>query len=284
MGLLLTLAAVCASPACLLAQSRLYAFDGDTANVVRSADGIYPYVMGPSGKLVKSGATVFGLQRVPEYLPLIVEVRDVKVQTHYTSFGASADRLNNELQFMATLVSPVTLDRAFVVLDLSLDQSGKSVFLWGIGRMEAGKPVPLALAVPTPREMGSGHYNLHVFTDGVEVFNTMMGPLNIDGCLDAMVYKRISGVTDGKPAPLLATFPTYPRDLKKKGVKGSAVVKVRIDNRGRVLDQTLVSATDPAFGASALASVKDWRFVPRVKEGRPVETIVTIPFSFDPSA
>ena len=280
-GLFFLLTALCAASGSLRAQDRLYAVEEGKGYVVRSADGIYPYIMDPSGKLVKSRSNRFALKSVAEYLPIIVDVNEVRASTSYGTIGASSNRINNELRFDAKLVSPANLDRVFVVLELSLNEAGNTVFLWGIGKMEAGKPVPLSLEVPTSMELGSGTYHLHVFSDGMELFNTTMGILNIDGYLDAMVYRRTSGVTESKAAPLMATNPPYPRDLKKSGVKGQAVVDVRIDARGWVQDQKLVSATDPAFGESALASVKTWRFVPKVKEGRPVESVVRIPFEFD---
>jgi TonB family protein len=280
-GILVTVGALCAASGPLLAQSRLYAVDEGTGHLVVSADGIFPYIMDPAGKLVKSRSTRFALKSVPEYLPIIVDVREVNVGTEYGVMGAASNRINNTLKFRANLVSPVNLDRVFVVLELTTDVAGRSVFLWGIGKMEAGMRVPLSLEVPTSSELGSGTYHLHVFSDGTELFNTTMGILNIDAYLDAMVSRRVRGLSDAKPAILMATNPTYPQDLKKRHVKGHALVSIRIDDRGWVEDQKLVSATDPAFGAAALASVKSWRFVPLVKGGRAVETVVRMPFDFD---
>jgi TonB family protein len=50
----------------------------------------------------------------------------------------------------------------------------------------------------------------------------------------------------------------------------------------RVHDPTPKCTTDPAFGEAALEAVRFWRFLPKVKDGRPVEALVELPFSFTP--
>ena len=70
--------------------------------------------------------------------------------------------------------------------------------------------------------------------------------------------------------------------LRKAGVKGKAVVTVRITPQGTVRDPVVESASDPAFGEAALAAVRQWRFIPRVEDGRAVEARVNMPFVFAP--
>jgi len=54
------------------------------------------------------------------------------------------------------------------------------------------------------------------------------------------------------------------------------------DRRGAVLDPSVVTATAPEFGEAALAAIRQWRFLPKVKAGRPLETRATMPFDFCP--
>jgi TonB family protein len=49
-----------------------------------------------------------------------------------------------------------------------------------------------------------------------------------------------------------------------------------------VLDPQVKEASDPAFGESAVVAARQWRFLPRVKNGRAVETQVDMPFDFAP--
>jgi protein TonB len=76
--------------------------------------------------------------------------------------------------------------------------------------------------------------------------------------------------------------PEYPKSLRKTGVKGEAVVAMRITRQGVVVEPTIERATDPAFAEATLAAVRQWRFLPQVKGGRPVETAVSLPITFDP--
>ncbi|HEY4988778.1 MAG TPA: energy transducer TonB, partial [Opitutaceae bacterium] len=84
------------------------------------------------------------------------------------------------------------------------------------------------------------------------------------------------------PKFFLGTAPLYPAALKKSGLKGQAVISVRIDSKGSVDDPVIKSASDPAFGAAALAAIREWRYLPRVKDGNPVETKADVPFVFSP--
>ena len=55
---------------------------------------------------------------------------------------------------------------------------------------------------------------------------------------------------------------------------------MRIGSNGDLLDPVIKSASQPAFGEAALRAVKLWRFLPRVKNGYPVETVADVPIVF----
>jgi TonB family protein len=137
------------------------------------------------------------------------------------------------------------------------------------------------VVVPLAEELGSGSYQLHVFTQGREVFNSLQPWEFREGVLNQMVMKRIEGVQDAPPQPFVGPVPEYPPALRKKRVKGEAVVAVRITHLGVVADPEVVEASDPAFGQAALVAVRQWRFLPQVKGGRPVEINVRVPFGFE---
>ncbi len=75
--------------------------------------------------------------------------------------------------------------------------------------------------------------------------------------------------------------PIYPADLKKKKVKGQAVISVNITKTGFVLDAALKSATDPAFGQAALVAVRQWWFLPPVRDDVPSGAKADIPINFN---
>jgi periplasmic protein TonB len=64
--------------------------------------------------------------------------------------------------------------------------------------------------------------------------------------------------------------PDYPKDLRKRKVQGSIVVRVRISTGGDVIEATRVSGLTE-FTQSALDAVKQWKFKPYLLNGQPVE-------------
>jgi TonB family protein len=246
--------------------------------VVRSATNGIAYVL-DDGKMVAANGNLYALKEVPEYFPVIVDVSGLNVGSTYLTVGGTASALNNELNFNATLVSPQRLDHVFIVLDMDTE-GGKSVFLWGVGTLSSYEPRSIAIKVPAAFQVGSGHFKFHVFTDGVEVLNSTMGYLNIDGALDRMVRKRIADVRDAQITPFIYPAPEYPKQLKAAKVEGKAVVKVHVDEKGSVNDPSVKEASDPEFGRAALEAVRQWRFLPRMKDGQALETTVDVPFIF----
>ena len=87
-------------------------------------------------------------------------------------------------------------------------------------------------------------------------------------------------LTLAAPRPFVGPSPEYPPGLRKAKVKGEAMIRLQIRANGAVLDPQVRSASDPAFGEAALAAIRMWRFLPKVKDGRPVGTEAEMPFSF----
>jgi len=262
----------------LAAQNVLVSKNGGKPSVVRSATNGIPYVL-DDGKLVAANGNLYALKEVPEYFPVVVDVSGLNVGSTYMTVGATASALNNELNFNATLKSPERLDHVFIVLDMDTE-GGKSVFLWGIGTLTPYEESSIAIKVPAAFQVGSGHFKFHVFSDGVEVLNSTMGYLSIDGMLDSMVRKRVAGISNAQIRPFIYPAPEYPKHLKNAKVEGKAVVRVHVNELGSVSDPAVKEASDPDFGRAALEAVRQWRFLPRMKEGQPLETNVDVPFVF----
>lgn len=64
--------------------------------------------------------------------------------------------------------------------------------------------------------------------------------------------------------------------------RGKAVVSFIIDPQGQVRVPVVQSATDPAFGAAALAAVRQWRYAPPQRKGIPVAVSLAQSFSYGP--
>jgi TonB family protein len=75
----------------------------------------------------------------------------------------------------------------------------------------------------------------------------------------------------------------FPPDLATT-IRGTAVVRIIVDETGHARLPRLVTASDPAFGYAAVQAAQYWRFDPPTARGKPVMTIVEVPFTFAPGS
>ncbi len=69
-----------------------------------------------------------------------------------------------------------------------------------------------------------------------------------------------------------AIQPVYPADLVAKGEVGGAIVEFAVDVKGNVTDLRVLGSSNPEFGESAAAAVKQWVFTPAKMNGIPFES------------
>ena len=87
--------------------------------------------------------------------------------------------------------------------------------------------------------------------------------------------------------PRLATAddllrPPYPAAKRDAGIEAALVLRLLIDERGRVTSVEPVGKADPAFLASARAHlIRAWRFDPATEDGKPVASTKTITLRFE---
>ncbi|RME68530.1 MAG: TonB family protein [Verrucomicrobia bacterium] len=85
---------------------------------------------------------------------------------------------------------------------------------------------------------------------------------------------------DRIPKPVLTEAPAYPVELERKGVRGSVTVEFYIDEQGVVRMPAVTKADHIELGALAVDAVRNWRFEPPTRNGRPVLTRVRQRFDF----
>lgn len=229
------------------------------------------------GKLVRAAGHQVALRSVLEFTPFYVSVSDVDAHSSGMTTG-SGDLLNNVFHYSAYFQSPYALKNVFTLFDLTLQEAGHSYLLWHVGDLEPYKSKRVELHLPVHGEIGSGNYYTHVFVDGKEVFNSTMDAAYIEASLDRMVKLRTFDIQQAKATPLVGPFPPTP--AKFHGTSGQAVIRCTISTTGKVLDPEVKSATDPALGEAALVAARQWRFLPKIVNGNPVATKVSIPFDF----
>jgi len=84
-------------------------------------------------------------------------------------------------------------------------------------------------------------------------------------------------------APVLTHFevPKYPELAREAGIEGTVLVKVLVDEQGKVIQAVVLSSdVTPAMERAALAAAWKCRFKPAKQRTIPVKANVMIPFQF----
>jgi periplasmic protein TonB len=84
-----------------------------------------------------------------------------------------------------------------------------------------------------------------------------------------------------RPEPIAKTEIEYTEEARANGVEGRLVLKISIDENGAVTDVSVASSVDAALDAAAIAAVKQWRFKPSQKCGKPVAGTYTLARRFE---
>jgi TonB family protein len=261
------------------AQHVLLAEDHGSMSVVVAAKGDRPCVE-KDGRVVQISTRGFRLQSVPEYLPVFVSLTYPTARLTWVENAGNA--MNNNFSFTATLDTGYPLKDVFIVLDLKTERRGEIIFLSEVGNLEPNSSRPISLFIPLNQALGSFSYQAHLFTGGVEVFQSQIPIFARQAALNKMIAKRIEGVTSAPPAFFIGPAPIYPKDLMREGLNGRVVVSLKIAANGEIADPVVRSSTNPEFSKAAMDAIQDWRFLPKVKDGYPVETKADVPFVFTP--
>ena len=268
-----------AAPPFLVAQQALYVKDDAAITLVMGVRDRTPLIE-RAGQLVKADTQVYLLQKSPEYEPVLISVNSVRADVNYVEMNGGSE-LNHNFEFHARLESRYDLENVYLALELFTGQLGKLIYVQEVGMIGPEHPQSISLSVPFLGKI-SGKYYVHLFVRGNEVLNSTMPEEMRERVLDQMVAKRIHGAEDRPLRPFVGPSPVFPAALRAAKTTGQAVVHIRVDAQGRVQNPQVFSASDPAFGAAALAAIRLWRFLPKVVHGTPTASSVAIPFRFAP--
>jgi len=83
------------------------------------------------------------------------------------------------------------------------------------------------------------------------------------------------------PVPVRTVAPDIPNSFARSGSAGLVTVNFVVDEKGNVVDPTVVKSSHPELEEPALTAVKKWRFKPAKRDGAAVSVHVTIPIKFD---
>lgn len=74
--------------------------------------------------------------------------------------------------------------------------------------------------------------------------------------------------------------PAYPFKLKKLGREGRVVLRLLIDETGRLVEREVVQSAAPEFLAAVERELAGARFTPALNGGRPVKCLAVLPVTF----
>lgn len=75
---------------------------------------------------------------------------------------------------------------------------------------------------------------------------------------------------DKKPRSVKQVPPVIPMDVTRRGLSGYAQALYVIDQRGNVISVTITSSSDPIFEKPTIDAIRQWKFTPGEKGGKPV--------------
>ena len=136
---------------------------------------------------------------------------------------------------------------------------------------------PLVKEAPTPTFPQIQPHDVGTVADGTGTSPLPFPPFIIPEPPHAIV----------RTLPTLATAddllrPPYPAAKRDAGIEAALVLRLSIDDHGRVTSVEPVGKADPAFLASARAHlIRAWRFDPATEDGKPVASTKTITLRFE---
>ena len=91
-------------------------------------------------------------------------------------------------------------------------------------------------------------------------------------------YKVGAGVS--APEPIYKLEPNYTEEARANRIEGPVVLATVVDEYGIPTELQVVQSLDPGLDTEAIKAVKQWRFKPGMKDGKPVAVHATMEVRF----
>ncbi len=95
---------------------------------------------------------------------------------------------------------------------------------------------------------------------------------------DGPPFKIGNGVS--APEPIYKQEPKYTDEARDNRVEGPVRLTMVVDEYGIPTELQVVQSLDPGLDTEAIQAVKQWRFKPGMKDGKPVAVQATIEVQF----
>lgn len=183
---------------------------------------------------------------------------------------------------VALIVSLAIHMVAFVLLPRIQIEGSKTV----IDEIEVIEIPPEVDIPPPPKEIARPKIPVESLDESVEeeetIEDTDFDPTNMP---DAPPPPSSSGqefyVFDKAPKPKRIVQPEYPTFARNAGIEGTIVLKITVDEKGRVVRAVVLkSAAQGIFDQAAIKAAEQWIFDPAEQSGNPVKATITVPLEF----
>ncbi len=98
------------------------------------------------------------------------------------------------------------------------------------------------------------------------------------GGIGGGVYKVGGGIS--APQAISAPDPEYTEDARRAKTQGTCILWLIVDSSGKPRDVKVVRGLGYGLDAKALEAVRQWRFQPSMKDGRPVDVQISVEVAF----
>jgi len=98
------------------------------------------------------------------------------------------------------------------------------------------------------------------------------------GGMGGGVYKVGGGIS--APQAISAPDPEYTEEARRAKVQGTCILWLVVDSQGHARDVRVVRGLGYGLDGKALETVRQWRFQPSLKDGRPVDVQISVEVAF----
>jgi protein TonB len=137
---------------------------------------------------------------------------------------------------------------------------------------------PLMPAAPPSNGTGSGGGIGSGSGGGVGVGHGPGVGAGSGGGIGGGVYKVGGGIS--APTAISAPDPDYTEEARRAKTQGTCVLWLIVDSAGRPRDIKVIRGLGLGLDAKALEAVKQWRFQPALKDGKPVDVQISVEVEF----
>ncbi|HWC16858.1 MAG TPA: energy transducer TonB [Terriglobales bacterium] len=93
------------------------------------------------------------------------------------------------------------------------------------------------------------------------------------------VYHTGCGIAP--PRVIYQVAPDYSERARKKKISGTVIISVVVDTKGAVRDVKVERVLEASLDEQAIAAIKQWKFEPATRDGKPVAVQVSIEINFN---